>query len=126
MQMKLALILLLPIPAIAETYLCVPEAGAYVENGGPRGIAAAVVDQFSEKYVLSDESGRWLLKELGKDAPMFDSCVSAYTCENSGKWYAGRFARDPKDGVFTIHFMRIVDDKRLLDVVAKGRCTKLK
>ncbi len=109
--------------AHAETYLCVAEAGALVEDGGREGISAALADVSNKKYIQTNDSGKWLVKELGRDSALFDTCSSQYFCERASG-YAGVFMRAPSSGVFSVTFMTRTNEINQL-VVAKGRCTKL-
>ena len=110
--------------AHAETYLCVAEAGAVVEDGGREGINAGLLAGVSnKKFIQTNDSGKWLVKELGRDSALFDKCSSQYLCE-SANGYAGVFMRPPSSGVFSVTFMTRLNEINQL-VVAKGRCTKL-
>jgi hypothetical protein len=107
---------------IADTYLCVGEAGAVVSHGGKRGLESIAYSKTDSKYVLSNNSGEWLLKSMGHDTPIFDSCVSQYYCENTN-YYGGTFYRG-KDGYYGI--VRILFNETEENLVTeKGRCSKL-
>lgn len=109
--------------AHADTYLCVAEAGAVVEDGGDQ-ISATRVDVSSEKYILSNNTGKWTLRRMRDDFEIFDKCYSQYFCEREGG-YAGAFLRiATSSNVFSITFMTRHHDINQL-VAAKGRCTKL-
>lgn len=119
----LIVMLLMPVSVNAEAYFCVAEAGAAVEHGGKEGISAYTFNSSNKKYLQSNESGKWVVKEFGNDDPLYDSCVSEYFCENKDG-YAGMFMRGD-DGVFTATFVAIVEEKTLVSAVVKGRCSKL-
>ena len=94
-----------------------------VKDGGREGINAALADVSNKKYIQTNDSGKWLVKEFGQDGALFDKCSSQYFCErNSG--YAGTFMRQPSGSVFSVIFMTQMNEVNAL-VIAKGRCTKL-
>lgn len=113
--------------AHAESYLCVTEATAGVEHGVKHGIQAKIYNETSEKYIISNESGEWVVKKLGSEIPIFDKCTGQNFCEmKSG--YGGAFIRDLK-GFFTITRIFGPASKTEVQVftmiVAKGRCSKI-
>ena len=116
------LVLLSGGPAYAATYLCVAEAGAVVEDS-QGSITAGLANVSQRKYVLTDETKKWVLKELGMDAPLFDKCPTPYLCERSDG-YAGTFLRNQSTGVFTIVWFTQHKGANQI-VVAKGKCSKL-
>ena len=123
MQKLAALLLaLVSSSAYAETYLCVAEAGAVVEDS-QGSITAGVVNVSQRKYLLTNEGGKWVVKELGMDAPFFDECPSPYFCERADG-YAGTFFRSRSTGVFTIVWLTQNKGANEI-VVAKGKCSKL-
>jgi hypothetical protein len=115
----------LPLTCMAETYLCVGEAGAAVEHGGAAGIKSGLYDVSKAKYVLSDSSGSWQFKQLGQDRSPLE-CISQYYCEvKSG--FSSFFLREPESNVFT--YVSVVafepDFKRSVLYTVKGTCSKL-
>lgn len=128
--MKWFAVLLMFIPCIsqADTFLCVAEAGAVVEDGDGIQASASVMDVSAMKYVLTQDGGRWVVKELGKEYILFNRCTepsppgAPYFCERSDG-YAGTFIRIRK-GAFSITWMTQKNGRDLL-VAAKGRCSKI-
>jgi hypothetical protein len=115
-------LLIFPYSAFSETYLCIAEAGAAVESTGIDNINAELIDISSQKLIQTNESGKWIIKPLGKDFVLFDNCRSLYFCEQS-KSYAGVFMRN-KDDIFTVTWLPFVENKDVI-AIAKGRCSKL-
>lgn len=107
--------------AYAESYLCIAEAGAGVEHG-TNGIHAALYDVSENKYINTNESGEWVVKELGNETPIFDMCTSPRFCQRK-EMYGGTFIRGV-DGVFTIVWLT-GNKENLTMIVAKGRCSKI-
>jgi hypothetical protein len=129
MNRLFALLLVLMISGVADarTYRCVAEAGAYVAHGGGDPIKAGVADVSDRKYILTDELGPWMVKELGHDKTLFDKCVSSHFCQDSAL-YSGTFLRD-EDGVFSVTWFTRAGDKEQPYIylnVAKGHCEKFK
>lgn len=117
------LMLLTPSAALADAYLCVPEAAAMVTNNDKGRIDAYAANIPWAKFVLSDESGALSLKMLGHDSALFDKCVSEFFCERSDGLWAGAFFRT-NDGLFGVVWEdRAGDVSRLIS--AKGKCSKL-
>ena len=106
----------------ADTYLCIAEAAAGVSHGGPSGIQASTYDASEKKFILTNESGKWLVKELGNDYALFDNCVSKYHCERKDG-YAGAFLRG-NDGYFSVTWFTGNETEQYV-MVAKGRCSKV-
>ncbi len=116
---------LLPLTCVAETVLCVGEAGAAVEHGGPKGIKAGLYDVSSAKYVVSDASGSWEFKQLGQDrSPL--KCLNGYYCEVEDG-FSAVFMRERDSNVFT--YVSTVayepDFKRMALITVKGKCSRL-
>jgi len=108
----------------AESYLCVAEAGAAVVHGGGEPIVARIADVSNQKFVVTNDSGKWLVKSLGQDEAVFDKCVSPYFCQRSDL-YAGTFNRY-ENGVFSFTWFPPTDKQgHEFLAVAKGRCSKL-
>lgn len=117
-----AALLMLPCVALADAYLCVPEAGGVVHSGGPKGISADILNVNRDKWVMTNESGKWIVKALGSDAALFDKCESEFFCENASG-FAGAFWRD-QQGVFSIVWL-LVDGEVNHLASAKGKCSKV-
>ncbi len=74
----------------SQSYLCVGEAGAGVENGGNVGIQALIYDVSKFRLRLTDEHhhdddtvhqhDRWRLIENNDSSPIFENCESQYRC----------------------------------------------
>ena len=108
--------------ALAETLLCVADAGAIVEDGDGRPASAAAADVTANKYVLTRQNGSLVVKELGKDYALFNDCVSPYLCQRSPE-YAGAFVRT-EDGRFSVTWISRQGNRDQW-IVAKGRCSQL-
>lgn len=117
-----AVAVVVPCNALADTYLCIPEAGATViSESGIITAGAAKVD--TVKFIQSQDSGKWSVKMLGDNHAMFDECISKYHCESSRGW-GGVFMRNNDDALFSVVWMTLDGNKRHL-VSAKGKCSKL-
>lgn len=117
--------LAVPLTCAADTHLCVGEAGAAVEHGGPSGIKSGLYDVADAKYVISDSSGSWQFKQLGQDrSPM--ECVNENYCEVKGG-FSSIFMRERGSNFFTYVFLGAIgpDFKRHVLYTVKGRCSKL-
>ncbi len=119
------LFLLLPVNLYATTYLCVGETGAGVENTGTGGFRSQVYDVSNQKFALSNDSGKWLLKKIGQDYPKFDQCDTEYMCR-SKEGYSGIFLRG-SDGVFTYAINQAYGERLQTQVMltVKGLCSRL-
>lgn len=114
---------LLPCFSYAETYLCVAEAAAFVEDGGNRAATASLLKNASSmKYIQTQEQGKWVVKELGKNYILFDLCRDVYICESS-LGYGGAFVRQDS-GVFSVTWFSQNGERNMI-VVAKGQCSKI-
>jgi len=112
--------------AFGEVYLCIPEASTGIAHGQDgKDIKATAVKYSDKKYALSNESGKWLLKELidNNSYTLLDHCVSQYACEK-GNGLGGVFFRE-KDGVFTLFQTVLANTGEYLAVVSEGHCSKL-
>lgn len=111
--------------ALADTYLCVAEKGAGIIQGAGKPIEAHIYDVSTMKWVMSNESGKWVVKELGKDFAQFDNCTSEWFCQHLGG-YAGVFMRN-KEGEFSLTWVSSIseDGKQHGLNVAGGKCSKL-
>lgn len=113
----------LPAAAWAESYLCVIDAAAVVEDSGANGrITATLAKVEHDKYVLTNSTGKWQVKMLGAETVWLDKCTSSYFCENSSG-YAGTFMREDS-GVFSVVLV-FKDGGRNQLVAAKGRCSRI-
>ena len=117
--------LLLPLTCLADTYLCVGEAGAAVEHGGEAGIKAGLYDVAKSRYVVSDASGSWQFKELGKDRSPLE-CLNESYCEVKGG-FSSFFMREKDSNTFTYVSLVVFepDFKRKILYTVKGTCSKL-
>lgn len=111
--------------ASATTYLCVGEAGAAVEHVGESGIVSDLIETESEKYVISDASGQWKFKILGRDESHL-VCSSQYYCDYPGG-FSAYFMREKTSSVFTYVALDSSDKDKNKSVayVVKGRCSEL-
>lgn len=108
--------------ASATSYLCVPEAGAAVTNDEHGTITSGAADVSLTKFVVTNESGKWIVKFLGSEVPLFDKCSSKDFCEHSGDGYSGAYWSS--NGLFSITWITTLEKRENL-VVAKGRCSKI-
>jgi len=118
----LLVVFVFPPALLAETLLCVADAGAIVEDGGGQSAKAWAVDVAASKYVLTENNGNLIVKQLGQDYVLFDECVSPYFCESSNG-YSGSFMRT-SDGRFTIVWLSMRGHREQL-IAAKGRCSQI-
>lgn len=124
MKATLFLALLLPSVSFAETYFCVAEAAAFVEDGADRPAISGQLNPETLKYVLTQENSQWVVKLLGEDTALFDKCTSGgYFCERSDDFYGGVFVRTA-DGLFANTWLSpgTGDDRERMNV-AKGKCS---
>lgn len=119
------LVLAIPMACKAETYLCIGEAGAAVEHGGPSGIDSAKFDAKNQKYLISNSSGSWQFREYGENGSAL-VCDSEYYCEIKDG-FGSVFFREREGNVFTYIFLQLVNGnpKHQKMISVKGRCTKL-
>jgi hypothetical protein len=122
LKQVLTLVALAPTVVFADSYLCVPEAGAVVNDGGAGGVEAGLLNVTPHKWVLSNESGNWVVKKLGSDKPYFDRCQSEFFCDNANG-FGGAFWRDT-NGSFGVVWMMLEGKINHL-ASAKGKCSKL-
>jgi hypothetical protein len=121
--MVFLLLVVLPGSVWADSYLCVVDAAAVVEDTKEGGrITARLAKIERDKYVLTNTTGQWQVKILGAETAWLDKCVSPYLCEHSSG-YAGTFMRDD-NGIFTVVFVTNTGDRNQL-VAAKGRCSRI-
>ena len=116
------LIVLVSGVAHAESYLCVPEAGASVMHGGGEPIRARIEDDSDNKFIVTNNSGQWLVKLLGRDEAVYE-CSSPNYCEGS-KAYVGTFIRYT-DGVFSATWLASDKQGHQFLTAVKGRCSKI-
>ena len=111
-------------PVRSETILCIGEAGALVEQGGPRGTQAGLVDAAKRRFLLTGEGELWKVREVGKDnSPM--QCDSQYYCEVKGG-FAALFTRNNQGSFMYIETVALDDDlKRIAAISIMGKCSKL-
>jgi hypothetical protein len=105
-----------------ESYLCIPDAGAMVEDGDNKPISSYIADVSRVKYILTDESGKWVFKAHSESTLVLDSCSSPYYCEKS-VGYGGTFIRDDHN-VFSLIWLTVLNDRNQL-VAIKGHCSKV-
>lgn len=104
----------------AETYLCIPEAGAAASHDRNGKFSSGVADISNMKLIQSNESGKWTVMKVGWDMAIFDKCWSPYYCED-GSGYTGAFFKN-KNNVFSITWLPEPETI----AVAMGRCTKIR
>lgn len=110
--------------AHADAYLCIAEKAAGVRDGAGRPIEAVMFNVEPLKWLLTNESGSYVVKRMGDDAAMLDNCnESSYFCERS-EGYAGVFVRRDS-GIFSVTWVTMEKDGRESLNVAKGKCSKL-
>lgn len=110
--------------AHADAFLCVAEKAAGVRDGGGRPIEAVIFNTDPLKWLLTNESGKYVLKRLGEDGVMFGNCnESSYFCEHTDG-YAGVFQRGDS-GTFSVTWMTMENNGRQSLNIAKGKCSKL-
>jgi hypothetical protein len=113
--------------ALADTYVCAADAGAFVEDGANRPATSALANVAHDKYVVARLGDSWVVKVLGSDYFLFDKCVVSDSgepsfCEHAGEMFSGSFILR-KDGNFSVLWMTQVDGRDRW-IVAKGRCSK--
>jgi hypothetical protein len=121
------LLSLLSLNVYADKILCVGEAGAGViegvENKPYTPIVADVYKASTQRYMLSNDTGSWMVKAIGKDAFQL-ACENEYLCNLPGATVRS-FTRSVKTGNFTLIESVLSDTKAVLStLVIKGRCTK--
>ena len=119
-----ALIIFFPAFCNAEAYLCLAEAGAGLEHGGPKGIHAEVYDVEKAKFIMTDADGSWVVKKIGEEQPLM-RCETEFLCEIKGG-FSSVFFRG-LDGVFAYVTMLSFTgnlDRQVLYAM-KGRCSKI-
>lgn len=119
-----ALLFAIPTSCMAETFICLGEAGAAVEHGGQNGIQAGLYDVSKKKYILSDVSGTWQFREPGEDASIL-KCLNEYYCEVEG-YFSAFFFRERDTNIFTYVGVAGYDNsKRSMVYTVKGKCSSM-
>lgn len=115
----------LPLHCMAETHLCVGEAGAAVAHGGAEGIKAGFYDVSKARYIISNTSGSWQFREVGKDTS-FLVCVNENYCDVPDR-FSTYFVRERGSNVFTYVSMIVFepDFERNVLYTVKGKCSQL-
>jgi hypothetical protein len=126
MRYLILLALFLSLSSKAETFLCVGETGAGVENTGAGGFKSEIYDVSDLKLILTTENGSWVLKNHGQDRPIFDHCDTEYFCMMKNG-YSGVFIRNGYDASFIYSIMKGYgeDLKKSILFTTKGLCTKI-
>lgn len=114
------------INTFANAFLCVGEAGAGVsegvENKPFKRMKATVYDAETQKYLLSNDTGSWMVKAITDDGFQL-KCESEYACHLPGETVRS-FTRSRKTGNFTLIQSVLAPNKTVVTtVVLKGRCT---
>lgn len=115
-------LLLLPTMVSAESFLCIAEAGAVVEDGGNQSASAGIINTQNMRFLQIEEDGEWVVQRFGDSYSLFDQCATPYICESSDR-YAGAFTRSD-DGRFSVTWFAKNNGREQL-VVAKGRCEEV-
>ena len=128
MRLLLIVLALTPFAALADTFLCVPDAGAMVRDAEAKRASAHIVDVSQEKFILTRENGNWGVKALGDKYSFLDHCLiprdggAPHLCQSS-RGHSGIFFRND-DGRFSITWLT-ADDSFSMYFAAKGRCSKI-
>jgi len=117
----IAIIFFIPLIVNAETYLCISEAGAVVEDGANKKIDSGLSNVSNSKYILTNESGKWLLKKHGGGL-IFSECKSSSFCESS-KGFSGIFFKSEKN-IFSRVWLTVLNGRNQL-ITEKGYCSKI-
>ena len=110
----------------AETYLCIGEKGAGISNTGQKIQEAEIYDMSKVKLILSNSTGKWILKNHGGGPTSLDACVNENLCLASNGMFGGSFVKN-KLNVFTYHlFETDMNDKNTVaDYLVKGLCSEI-
>ena len=108
--------------AFADSYLCVAEVGAGIVEEESE-MRAKVFDVSDAKWIITNESGKWVVKQFGREFAHYDSCDSQFHCEASAGW-AGYFRFYSKALKFEAVTFGLVNDNasRALQM---GSCSKI-
>ncbi len=109
--------------AFGGSFICIPEAGALVEDGDGRPISSHLANVSQSKYILSNSSGDWVLKAHGDEVLTLDNCYSEYFCE-SKSGYAGTFFRQANSSIFTLIRISSLSNRNQI-VAMKGHCSPI-
>lgn len=111
--------------AEARTIICIPEVAATAVDRNGR-LEAGNLDT-SSKFILSDESGAWVVREHPSSALVFTNCVTEFFCDG-GEMFAGALMRIPgtpeQQSSFTAFWMMNGDNGAYANV-ARGYCSEL-
>jgi len=113
----LSALLTLSLSANAETWLCVPEHGAYVsESKKDKDLRSGHGRPSDEKYLLTEKEGKWVVKILGsKSESAWMECSSESFCEsNEFRETAFAFFMRNENNVFTLGFRTGMRKRRFL------------
>ena len=113
--------------ALADVYLCVPEASTVIEDTYGTQMSARAVTLANVKLILTKASGHWQVKRLGEDDPVFPRCHSEFVCDFGEDIFGGFFLRSTKTpGLFqAVWSNNQTADRPAMLVSMKGTCSKL-
>ena len=111
--------------AFAETYLCTAEAGAGVSfDKKTSSFDSRVYNVSSEEFVLSNNSGKWVVKRFGQEK-VWLPCQTEFVCERQDGSYAGHFIKYDNSNFTAMWFVTHSDTDVSEDVTMRGRCSKI-
>ena len=115
--------------ANAEAFLCVTEAVAGVKQGESIATEATVYSP-NAKYILSEDRGKWTLKEFGSNSlsmPCRDSRYCGYHIEDPNKVPIHIFTRIPgKDFTYISGYLHNDENGNYNEtVVRRGLCESI-
>lgn len=115
--------------AFAESYFCAAEKGAGIVEWESGNTEAQIFDVSSQKYILTDSNGSWVVKHFGMDIILFDRCTAGFHCDRSGEDFAGFFSFIKSRGTFTAYGINgprnSNESQDFYYFVAIGRCSKI-
>ena len=95
----------------AEQYLCIAEAGAGVSfNKKTNSFESKTYDVSSQKFILSNNSGKWVVKNFGSET-VWLPCPTDSMCLYQDGTYGGHFSKG-RDNIFTAMWFNLDTDKR--------------
>lgn len=121
---------LFPVLAWSQSYLCVPDAAAVVEDAPGRTATSEAFSSSDNKYVVTQAGGSWVVKTLGAEDVLFDSCAIGNTgvptlCELGNGRYSGTFLLLADGRFAVVRFTSRSGSDLSAMLVEKGRCTSI-
>jgi len=117
--------------AFAKSYVCISDAVVAISHNYDDSSVDTpkTYDPKLHRFILTNNSGDWILKSMDSDFVLFHKCISEYVCESIssfGGFNGSYFVRNNKNRVFSLVMSTAdPDTNSSITMVAKGRCSKI-